>query len=107
MQAQLAALAVTAVKPVVERAKVVRPGKRYRLLNTNVSWSSAGQVAAIMAIVEAHVQVGEVFEEDDIVAALEANPHVLQTSQPAKKVWGYYRGRHERGLELHGNIEEV
>jgi hypothetical protein len=84
-----------------------RPGKRYRLLDTNVSWSSADQVRAIMSIIEAHVAVGEVFEEDDIVAALEANPHVLQTKQPVKKVWSYYVGNHARGLEEHRNLEKV
>ena len=59
----------------------VRSGRRYRLLDTNVSWSTKPQVIALMDILKAHIPVGEVADEEDIVAACIANEHVLKTRQ--------------------------
>ena len=108
LEAQLAALgAVPVAMPVTKLQRTRRTGNRYQLLDTNVSWSTANQVHSIMAVIEAHVKVGEVFEEEAIVAALDANPHVLVTDQGAAKVFSYYKGNHDRGLEAHGNIKKV
>jgi hypothetical protein len=108
LEAQLAALgAVPVAMPVTKLQRTQRSTKRYRLLDVNVSWSSAAQVTAIMSVLEAHVKVGDVFEEEDIIAALDTNPHILVTDQGAKKVWNYYKGNHARGLEAHGNIVAV
>jgi hypothetical protein len=108
LEAQLAALgAVPVAAPVTKLQRTQRSTKRYQLLDTNVSWGTADQIHAIMAIVEAHVKVGEIFEEEAMISALEANSGVLQTTQGARKVWNYYKGNHARGLELHGNIKEV
>jgi hypothetical protein len=105
LEAQVTGLRVT--PDLVKPAFVPRSGRRYRLLSTDVSWSTADQVHDMMSIIAAHVAVGDVFEEDDVVAALDANPHILQTAQGARKIFAYYKGKHERGLEAHGNIERA
>jgi hypothetical protein len=89
------------------RQPVVRGGKRYKLLSTDVSWSTKPQVGAIAAILAAHAKVGDVLQEDHIIQMMEANVEVLQTRQGGKRVWKYYRGSHAEGLEMHGNIEQV
>ena len=86
---------------------IVRGSKRYRLLSTDVSWSTKSQVGAIAAILAAHAKVGDVLQEDHIIQMMEANVEVLQTRQGGKRVWKYYRGNHAEGLEMHGNIVEV
>lgn len=86
---------------------VVRGSKRYRLLSDDVSWSTKPQVAAIMMIIKANAKVGDVLEEEHIIAMMEANVDVLQTRQGGRRVWKYYRGNHAEGLEMHNNIEEV
>jgi hypothetical protein len=94
----------TQVKPPVAQQ---RSGRKYRLLDTNVSWSTKPQVQALMQIIAAHVPVGGVADEEDIVAACEANEAVLATRQGGKKIWNYYKGTHAEGLMAHGNIEKV
>lgn len=86
---------------------VVRGSKRYRLLSTDVSWSTKPQVGAIAAILAAHAKIGDVLQEEHIIQMMEANVGVLQTRQGGKRVWKYYRGNHAEGLEMHGNIVEV
>lgn len=96
------------VKPVIDRGQpVVRGSKRYRLLKTDVSWSTKPQVHAVMGILEAHVRVGDVLDESTIVSAMVANEHVLQTRQGGKRIWDYYKGDHAEGLIAHGNVEKV
>ena len=93
------------VKPLVAQQ---RSGRRYRLLDTNVSWSTKPQVIALMQIIAAHVPVGGVADEEDIVAACIANEKtVLRTRQGGAKIWKYYSGNHALGLQAHGNIEKV
>ena len=86
---------------------VVRGMKKYKLLSTDVSWTTKPQVAAIMEILGAHAKVGDVLEEVQIVAAMEANVGVLQTRQGGKRIWDYYKGLHAEGLMMHGNVEVV
>ena len=86
---------------------VVRGMKKYKLLSTDVSWTTKPQVAAIMEILGAHAKVGDVLEEVQIVAAMEANVGVLQTRQGGKRIWDYYKGTHCEGLMAHGNVERV
>ena len=86
---------------------VVRGSKRYKLLSDDVSWSTKPQVHAVMAILRAHAEVGNVLEEATIVAAMEANIAVLETRQGGKRIWDYYKGRGADGLLLHGNVEIV
>ena len=92
------------VKPPVAQQ---RSGRRYRLLDTNVSWSTKPQVHAVMAILRAHAEVGNVLDEATIVAAMEANVAVLETRQGGKRIWDYYKGNHAEGLRMHGNVEVV
>ena len=111
LEAQLAALKAqlepAAVQPKPPVQPVIRGSKRYRLLSTDVSWSTKPQVGAIVAILAAHAKVGDVLQEDHIIQMMEANVEVLQTRQGGKRVWKYYRGSHAEGLEMHGNIEQV
>ena len=86
---------------------VVRGGKRYRLLSTDVSWSTKPQVAALMQILEAHMKVGDVLDEATIVQACITNEHVLQTRQGGARIFAYYKGNHAEGLMMHGNLEVV
>jgi uncharacterized protein YkuJ len=87
--------------------KVQRSFNRYRLLSTEVKWTTKPQVHAIVAILAAHMQVGDVVDEADIVRMMVNNEVVLDTRQGGEKVWKYYKGKHDLGLEAHGNIEEV
>ena len=110
LEARLMALnaqSVAATPVAVPKVVVARPGNRYRLLSTDVSWATQAQVHSMMAIIAAHVNVGEVFNEEEMVVAMDANPGVLVTTQGAKKIWNYYKGTHDRGLEAHGNIVKV
>jgi hypothetical protein len=60
-----------------------------------------------MAILSAHVEVGDVLDESTIVEAMEANVAVLETRQGGKRIWDYYKGNHAEGLRAHGNVEVV
>ena len=95
----------TTAQPPVQ--PVVRGSKRYRLLSTDVSWSTKPQVRALMEVLAAHVEVGGELSEATIVAAMEANVAVLETRQGGKRIWDYYKGRGADGLLLHGNVEIV
>ena len=77
----------TTAQPPVKQ--VVRGGKRYRLLSTDVSWSTKPQVAALMQILEAHMKVGDVLDEATIVQACITNEHVLQTRQGGARIFAY------------------
>ena len=95
----------TTAQPPVKQ--VVRGGKRYRLLSTDVSWSTKPQVRALMEVLAAHVEVGGELSEDTIVEAMVANERVLETRQGGKRIWDYYKGTHCEGLMAHGNVERV
>lgn len=86
---------------------VVRGGKRYVLLKTEVDWSTKPQVHALMEVIKAHANVGDTMDEADIVAWCVANEHVLNTRQGGKRIWDYYKGDHAEGLVAHGNIRRV
>ena len=108
LEAQIAALkgeAPAQANPPVK--PVTRGGKRYRLLSTDVSWSTKPQVAALMQILEAHMKVGDVLDEATIVQACITNEHVLQTRQGGARIFAYYKGNHAEGLMMHGNLEVV
>ena len=94
-----------AAKPPVQPA--VRGLRRYRLLKTDVSWSTKPQVLALMEILMAHAKVGDVLDESTIVEAMVANEAVLQTRQGGKRIWDYYKGDHAEGLMAHGNVERI
>lgn len=94
--------APTAVKPPVQRV-----AKKYKLLKTDVSWTNKPQVHAVMAILTAHMEVGDVVGEDAIVKMMVANEDVLATRQGGKRIWDYYKGTHNDGLIAHGNVEVV
>lgn len=98
-------VASAVTKPPVQG--VQRGRNQYRLLDTNVGWSTKPQVHALMAILQAHLPVGGVADEADIVAAMEANVAVLETRQGGKRIWDYYKGMHAEGLRMHGNVEVV
>jgi len=104
--AELLAQSTPPTPPPVKLA-VVRGSKRYRLLSDDVSWSTKPQVHAVMAILRAHAEVGNVLEESTIVEAMVANERVLLTRQGGKRIWDYYKGNHAEGLRMHGNVEVV
>jgi hypothetical protein len=60
-----------------------------------------------MAVLAAHVEVGAEFSNEEAIQMMDANASVLNTEQGGKRIWDYYRGKHTRGLEGHGNIERV
>ena len=105
--------AVQAVQPMQHvqqektRATRSRTVKKYKLMSTEVRWTSKPQVQAIVAILAAHAAPGDVLDESDIIRMMIANEDVLKTRQGGEKVWKYYRGDHAEGLEAHGNIVEV
>lgn len=87
--------------------KAARVSRKYRLLKTDVSWSTKPQVHAVMAIIAAHAAPGAVLDESDIVEMMEANVAVLNTRQGGKRIWDYYKGGHNEGLLAHGNVEKI
>ena len=104
---QTVAPAVVKEVAVVQAPRVM---KKYKLLSKDVGWAgetARSQIHAVMAIISAHAEVGDVLDEADIVRMMEANVRVLDTVQPPKRIWDYYKGRHYRGLIAHGNLEEV
>jgi hypothetical protein len=110
-------LAPTFEEPVTEvrkevsmekKEKVSRPStKRYVLLKKEVSWSSKPQVLALARILSAHFEVGQEMQEEDIIKACVANEDLLQTKQGGERIWKYYKGDWNEGLQAHGNIKEV
>ena len=91
-------------KPPVQPA-IKRATKRYKLLSTDVKWSTKPQVHAVMNIISAHAKPGDVLDEDYIVKMMVENEHVLETTQGGERIWKYYKGAN--GLQEHGNIVEV
>jgi hypothetical protein len=96
---------VEIVRELPKAAPVRRSGKRYRFLKDSVDWSSTPQVHAVMEILKMRYKVGDLMEESDIVDLMEQNVSVLATRQPASRIWDYYKGKSDRGLLTHGNIE--
>jgi hypothetical protein len=84
-----------------------RGTKKYQLLNSNITWTQKPQVHALAAILAAHIPIGGVADEQDIIRAVVANEGLLKTKQGGERIWKYYRGDHAQGLEMHGNIKEV
>jgi hypothetical protein len=82
---------------------------RYRLMHTRLDWATAHQVHAIVHILinALALKPGDTFTNDEAIAALEANADLLNTRQPVKKVWDFYKGASEKGLLAHGNIEKA
>jgi hypothetical protein len=93
-----------ASKPLAARGPSSR---KYVLLKKEVNWSSTPQVISIMQIIGAHANEGDVLEEDHILRMLEENKHVFKTRQPVRKVFAYYKGDWNGGLQAHGNIRRV
>lgn len=96
-----------APQPKVSHTPVQRTGRKYRLLNDEVNWSTTPQVHAIMLILKSLMKVGDVVDEAEIVEAMEKNVDVLNTTQPAKRIWDYYKGKSDKGLQAHGNVEQA
>ena len=92
-------------KPPVQRGP--RASNKYRLLSTDVSWSTKPQVGTLMRILGANAKVGDVLDEEHIVEMMVQNESVLKTKQGGKKIWNYYKGMHFEGLEMHRNVEKV
>ena len=90
-----------------ESVKRAAYGRKYRLLKKEVEWSTKPQVHAIMAIICAHAEVGDVLDEADVVRMMVENEAVLQTRQGGKRIWDYYKGDHAEGLLAHGNVEKI
>jgi hypothetical protein len=93
---------VRPIMPPVQRAT-----RKYRLLKTEVTWSTKPQVLAVMHIIAAHAKPGDVLDESDIVNMMVANEHVLNTKQGGKRIWDYYKGNHNEGLVAHGHFERI
>ena len=83
---------------------VFRAKAKYRILRMDVGWSTKPQVKQIMEAIAARAAIGDVLEESEILEILAGN---VETRQPIKKIWDYYKGDWTEGLEAHGNIEKV
>lgn len=96
---------VSSVPVVAKKTKVIR----YRLLSTNVGWSTVPQVHALMAVLVhgLELKVGDVFTNEQAIAAAELNVKVLNTKQTGKRIWDYYKGNSAEGLMAHGVIEKL
>lgn len=101
------AVLTTVKMPTPSKPPVSRVVKKYKLIKTDVSWTNKPQVHAVMAILTAHIEVGDVVGEDEIVKMMVANESVLATRQGGKRIWDYYKGTHNDGLIAHGNVEVV
>lgn len=104
--AQIAELKQSLTKSAPKAAKP-RVDRQYKLLKTDVSWSTKPQVHALMRILAAHVEVGETVYESQIVQMMEENVAVLATRQGGKRIWDYYKGTSNDGLEAHGNVQKL
>jgi hypothetical protein len=86
--------------------QAIKQDRRYRLVSTDVDrWTTKPQVLAIMEVLKAHFQEGDVFTNSQAVEAVRANRQLLGTRQDPADVWDYYKGRSADGLLQHGNIE--
>lgn len=97
----------TVVSTPMQRTAVARTSRQYKLLKDDVSWSTKPQVHAVMRILMAHMSVGEVVDEADIVRMMEQNEGVLATTQGGRRIWDYYKGNNAEGLQAHGNVERI
>ena len=88
-------------------APVARAERKYKLLKTDVGWSTKPQVMGIMHIISAHANVGDILDESAIVEMMVANEAILKTKQGGKRIWDYYKGDHNEGLVAHGNMEKI
>lgn len=99
---------LAAVRALTEvAAPVARAGRKYKLLKTDVGWSTKPQVMAVMHIIAAHAKPGDVLDEADIIEMMVANEAILKTKQGGKRIWDYYKGTHNEGLVAHGNMEKI
>jgi len=92
---------------VLTQPPVIRANRQYKLLKTEVEWSTKPQVIALMHIISAHAKPGDVLDEGDIVRMVVENEKILQTRQGGKRIWDYYKGDHNLGLVAHGNLERI
>ena len=90
-----------------KQVKRTASSRKYRLLKKEIEWSTKPQVHAIMEILAAHAEVGDVLDEEQIVGMMVANEAVLRTRQGGKRIWDYYKGDHAEGLVAHGNVERI
>lgn len=86
---------------------IIRATRKYQLLKKEVDWSTKPQVHAVMQILTAHMAVGDIVDESDIVAMMVANEELLETKQGGKRIWDYYKGDHNQGLVAHGNVRRI
>ncbi len=91
----------------VEKTKQPRYGRKYQLLNAEVTWTGKPQVHAVMHIISAHARPGDVLDEEEIVNMMIANESILDTKQGGKRIWDYYKGEHNQGLVAHGNMKRL
>jgi hypothetical protein len=96
-----------APQPKLSQTPVAKTGRKYRLLNDDVNWSTTPQVHAIMVILKSIMKVGDIVDEAEIIEAMEKNKEVLNTRQPSVRIWKYYSGNSDKGLQTHGNIEKL
>lgn len=104
MKAKIDAFIAEAAKASAAKMGTKRADKKWKLQSTDVSWTTKPQVRALMAIVNAHMEVGDVVLESQIVAAIIENEAVLNTRQGGRKIWDYYKGNTADGFLEHGNF---
>lgn len=91
-----------AAKPKVELPRLSR---KYKLVHDRLDWTQKPQVHALMSIIKMRWTVGDVFEEEDLLALIQENIALLNTVQTAERVFAYYKGA--GGFLEHGNFEKV
>lgn len=104
MQAKINAFIAEATKAAGAKSAAKRADKKWKLLSTDISWTTKPQVRALMAIINASMSVGDIVYESDLVAAIIENEAVLNTRQGGKKIWDYYKGNTADGFLEHGNF---
>jgi hypothetical protein len=107
MRAQMLAFIAEATKASASKMGSKRADKLWKLVSTDVSWTTKPQVRALMAIINAHWKVGTVVAESKIVAAIVENEALLNTRQGGRKIWDYYKGNTADGFLEHGNFVQV
>ncbi len=107
MRAQMLAFIAEATKAAAVRPGSKRTDKLWKLVSTDISWTTKPQVRALMAIINAHWKVGSVVPESKIVAAIVENEALLNTRQGGRKIWDYYKGNTADGFLEHGNFVQV
>ena len=92
-------------QPVLVEGSERKATRKYRFVHDRLDWTDKRQVHVLMCIIKTVGNVGDVLNEEDIVAAVRANAEALETRQDPARVFNYYKGA--GGFLEHGNFERA